>query len=156
MRTHWATTRQSSQESTTPSGGWQWMKVAGFALAVFAVPVRGRAQNEPMPDVAAVTMRVRQAHPEYVSNRAELNAAVAAFNARATAFNAACKGIDPDDAARLNNCRAQLSALQAERAGLLAPVKAFNATVQQAMATAPYKPSSNGTVGGKGRVAGYN
>src|SRR5260370_12647421 len=101
MRTHWATTKQSRQESTMHSGVWQWMKIAGFALAVFAVPVRGRAQNEPMPDVAAVTMRVRQAHPEYLSNRAELNAAVAAFNPRATPVNAAWQGIDPAVAAPL-------------------------------------------------------
>jgi hypothetical protein len=109
-----------------------------------------------MPDLSGLTMRVRQAHPEYAKLRADLSAATTAFNAAATQFNSDCGSIDPDDTAKIQNCKSRLAQLQAERASLLARSNSFNADVAATLEHAPYRPSGNGMVGGTGWIVGYN
>jgi hypothetical protein len=114
------------------------------------------AQDATLPEAATVTMRVRQAHPEYPKQRADLLAAIEAFNEKAKAFTIACHGVDPDDAARMSSCRSQQAALQAEKNGLLAQLKGFNAGVEETLEHGAFKPSGNGMVGGTGWIVGYN
>lgn len=125
-------------------------------LAVILPAAHMSAQDAAMPDVSPVTMRVRQAHPEYVQQRNALNAAVAAFDAEATQFNADCAAVHSSDTGAIASCQNRLAQLQAERAGLVARLKSFNADVEDALEHTPYKPSGNGMVGGTGWIVGYN
>ena len=47
------------------------------------------------PDLAVVTARVRQAHPECVDLRSSLKEAIADYNARARQLTSDCHGVDP-------------------------------------------------------------
>lgn len=133
------------------------MPLAAFVVLLTGMcPLLAVAQDNAVPDVSVLTMRVRQAHPEYIAQGAELRAAVAAFNAKATKFNNDCGSIDPDDKATLQSCHARLLQLQGEKAGLVARVGPFNSNVKDALENAPYRPSGNGMVGGTGWIVGYN
>ena len=132
--------------------------VSVFLLAIVGglARVACHAQDDSMPDVAKLTMRVRQTHPEYVREREDLSAAVDSFNTRATVFNSACATIDSKDTTKLASCDNQLAALQNEKDGLLARLKEFNAGVEDTLEHGTYKPSGNGMVGGTGWIVGYN
>ncbi|MGO9445629.1 MAG: hypothetical protein ACLPXB_12735 [Thiobacillaceae bacterium] len=137
------------QVKKTAQLGWSLL-----AVALYAAPLL--AQDAAMPDVATLTTRVRQTHPEYATQGVDLNAAVAAFNAKATQFNSDCGSIDPDDKATLQGCQVRLLELQGERARLVARIGSFNTNVKDAIENAPYRPSGNGMVGGTGWIVGYN
>lgn len=109
-----------------------------------------------MPALSGLTMRVRQAHPEYARQRAELGAAVSAFNTMATQFNTDCGSIGADETAKIQNCKSRLAQLQAERDVLIARSTSFNNDVAETLEYAPYRPSGNGLVGGTGWLVGYN
>lgn len=126
-----------------------------ISLALLGVG-HGYAQSGDMPDLSGLTMRVRQAHPEYTEQRANLSAAVLAFNTEATQFNSDCGSIEADDTAKIQNCKSQLARLQAERDSLIARLQSFNALVAAALEFAPYRPSGNAMVGGTGWIVGYN
>lgn len=111
----------------------RWM-IAVLAAVLCSVPLP--AQDDALPDLSKLTGAVRQAHPEFVAERAQLDAAVAAFNAEATQFNADCNSVDADNAAAVASCRSRLAQLQAERDSLIARLKAFNAEVKDAQALA--------------------
>ncbi len=131
---------------------------AAALLISFAVLAMGRgfAQSAEMPDLSGLTMRVRQAHPDYTKQRANLSAAISAFNAEATQFNSDCGSIDAEDTAKIQNCKNRLAQLKAERDSLIARSRSFNADVAAALEHAPYRPSGNGMVGGTGWIVGYN
>jgi hypothetical protein len=130
--------------------------VAALLAMTLLTARRGVAQSDPVFDLSALTTRVLQAHPQYAQQRADLRAAVVAFNAKATQFNSDCGSIDPDDKATMQSCQARLAQLQAERTSLVGRVASFNADVQEAIDHEPYRPSGNGMVGGTGWNAGYN
>jgi hypothetical protein len=130
--------------------------VAALAAWIVLAAGRGVAQSDAVPDLSTLTMRVRQTHPEYATQRTKLSAAIAAFNAKATQFNSDCDSIDPDDTTSLQSCRNRLAQLQAERSSLVGRVGTFNANVEEATKNAPYRPSGNGMVGGTAWIVGYN
>lgn len=122
----------------------------GFAATM------GIAQTAPLPNLAMVTARVRQAHPEYVDLRTMLKVAIADYNLRARQLTSDCHGVDPDDQTRVQNCLSRQAQLRAERTSLVGHATAFNAEVEASMRDAPYRPSGNGMVGGTGWIVGYN
>jgi hypothetical protein len=134
------------------------LPAAILACAIFAAgpAVAQTGGNDAVPDLTSLTMRVRQTHPEYATQRTELGALVTAFNAKATQFNSDCGSIYPDDKATLQSCQIRLLQLQAERASLVGRVESFNSNVKDAVENAPYRPSGNGMVGGTGWIVGYN
>jgi hypothetical protein len=125
--------------------------VALVALTLLAAR-RGTAQSDALPDLSELTTRVRQVHPEYVNQRADLSVAVAAFNVRATHFNSDCGSIDADDSAKVKSCQSQLAQLQAERSSLIRQVRAFNTNVEETLTVATperhYTFAGNGLIGG--------
>jgi len=116
----------------------------------------GVAQITHLPDLAVVTARVRQVHPEYVDQRATLKVAIADYNIRARQLISDCHGVDPDDQTRVQNCQRRQAQLQVELRSLVRRVTAFNAEVEETLENAPYHPSGNGMVGGTGWITGYN
>ena len=135
----------------------RWMILSICCLLTTLAAARcGLAQDEGFPAAEALTMRVRQAHPEYAKRRSELIAEVAAFMAKADSFNTGCGAVHSSDTAAVASCQTQYVQLMAERAALMARLKAFNTGVEDALEHVPYKPSGNGMVGGTGWIVGYN
>jgi len=134
------------------------MSRAAVSLAAVCASLVGYAalaQSTDMPAPDAVSMRVRQAHPEYVTERADLIAAVAAYNGKEASFKTACHGVDEDDTARIASCRSQQASLRAEKASLLARLRSFSADVNQASHAAEcLPPTSRPQIGGATEIQG--
>ena len=129
----------------------------GVVAATFGFVAQAvAAQTVHIPDLAMLTTRVQQAHPEFVATRATLMAAIADYNVRARQLTSDCHGVDPDDQTRIENCQNRQAQLRVELRSLVGRATAFNASVDDALENAPYRPSGNGMVGGTGWIVGYN
>ena len=131
-----------------------WLLAA--VCCVFGLSMRqASAQDDALPTPDALTMRVQIAHPEYVKQRDELVAAVSAFTAKAQAFNTACGAVPSSDTAAVASCQSQYGPLIAERAALLARLKAFHAAVDEATQASESPPAGpHPQIGGSTEIQG--
>ena len=134
------------------------MSRAAVSLAAFCASLVGYAalaQSTETLDVATVPACARAAHPTYSAAGNELIGAVASYNAKEKAFGSACHEVDADDAARMSSCQSQQASLRAEKASLLARLRAFNADVDTATHEAACSPpSSRPLIGGATEIQG--
>ena len=130
----------------------------GVVAATFGFVAQAvAAQTVHIPDLAMLTTRVQQAHPEFVATRATLMAAIADYNVRARQLTSDCHGVDPDDQTRIENCQSRQAQLRVElRKPRGRRTDRTPRVGPYALENAPYRPSGNGMVGGTGWIVGYN
>lgn len=101
-----------------------------LSLFLFSLPLSAQqSTDDNIPDVATVSTKLAQSHPELPRYRDDLLVAVNIFNADATTFNADCGSIDAENKVLISQCSNRLAELQGRKAALIARIKGFNASV---------------------------